>query len=48
MEQLEDKTVWEVTNNGSAGELLILSTACFILAIVYSILYLWHKVKLPR
>ena len=45
MKQLEDRTVWDVTTNGSIGELLLLGIACFVLVGMYSLIRLWFKIK---
>ncbi len=45
MGQIEDRTVWDVTTNGSVGELLLLGVSCFILAGMYSVVYLHVKIK---
>lgn len=49
-EELEDKTLWEIEANGSPLELLWVSVACVILAVMYSIIniYYWVKFKVRR
>lgn len=49
-EELENRTLWDITVNGSPFELLWVSVACFILAVMYSIIkvYYWIKFKVRR
>ncbi len=47
-EELEDKTLWDITVNGSPIELLWVAFVCNILAVMYSIIRLWCKIKFCR
>ena len=49
-EELEDRTLWDITVNGSPAELLWVSVACSYLAIMYSIIkiYYWVKFKVKQ
>ncbi len=49
-EELEDMTLWDITYNGSPIELVWVSVACALLAVMYSIVktYYWIKFKIRR
>lgn len=46
-EELENRTLWDITTNGSPLELLDVSVVCALLAVMYSIMgiYYWFKFK---
>ena len=46
-EELEDRTLWDITVNGSPLELVWVSMACAFLAVMYSIMrtYYWIKFR---
>ncbi len=49
-EELEDRTLWDITTNGSPLELMMVSVACSFLAVMYSIIgvYYWVKFRIRR
>ena len=49
-EEWEDRTLWDITVNGSPSELLWVSVICSILAVMYFIIgiYSWVKFKVKR
>ena len=49
-EELEDRTLGDITVNGSPFQLMWVAIACFVLAIMYSAMnaYYWAKFRMRR
>ncbi len=49
-EELEDKTLWDITVNGSPCELIWVALACNMLALMYFTVkvYYWIKFRVRR
>jgi len=45
IEELEDKTLWDITTNEGSFTLLVLGILMLILSVMYSLINLYYKVK---
>ena len=43
--ELENRTLWDITTDGSPLELMRVSVACSVLAVMYSIIRVLHWIK---